>query len=265
MSRRAASRRRAARVAALRGQDRAWPARLPRRGRISARSPRTSRISAALRQLPGLAVQRLMADGYGFGGEGDWKTAVLLRALKAMSAGLAGGHVVHGGLHLPPGARAASSSSARTCSRSARRSPPGRRRARSTRSASAAGRTRCGWSSTPRPALPWSSASPTSATGSGSWPTRSTSSPRLSRCPGSRSPGRSGGRARLAHLDRGVADGRRPAPHRAVRRRRHRGAHRLLADMLGVELLIIDADTTIRRFASEMRWNQAYYRLAQGF
>ena len=33
-----------------------------------------------LRQLPGLAVQRLMADGYGFGGEGDWKTSVLLRA-----------------------------------------------------------------------------------------------------------------------------------------------------------------------------------------
>jgi L-arabinose isomerase len=44
-----------------------------------------------LRQLPGLAVQRLMADGYGFGGEGDWKTAVLVRALKAMSADLAGG------------------------------------------------------------------------------------------------------------------------------------------------------------------------------
>ncbi|WP_306319443.1 MULTISPECIES: L-arabinose isomerase [unclassified Streptomyces] len=38
-----------------------------------------------LRQLPGLAVQRLMADGYGFGGEGDWKTALLLRALKAMT------------------------------------------------------------------------------------------------------------------------------------------------------------------------------------
>ncbi|WP_103502275.1 L-arabinose isomerase [Streptomyces sp. SM14] len=38
----------------------------------------------ALRQLPGLAVQRLMADGYGFGGEGDWKTAALLAAAKAM-------------------------------------------------------------------------------------------------------------------------------------------------------------------------------------
>jgi L-arabinose isomerase len=44
-----------------------------------------------LRQLPGLAVQRLMADGYGFGGEGDWKTAALVRILKAMGAGARGG------------------------------------------------------------------------------------------------------------------------------------------------------------------------------
>ncbi len=44
-----------------------------------------------LRQLPGLAVQRLMADGYGFGAEGDWKTAALVRAMKVMSQGLPGG------------------------------------------------------------------------------------------------------------------------------------------------------------------------------
>jgi len=44
-----------------------------------------------LRQLPGLAVQRLMADGYGFGGEGDWKTAALLRSMKTMAFGLEGG------------------------------------------------------------------------------------------------------------------------------------------------------------------------------
>ncbi len=44
-----------------------------------------------LEQLPGLAVQRLMADGYGFGAEGDWKTAALVRAMKVMAAGLAGG------------------------------------------------------------------------------------------------------------------------------------------------------------------------------
>ena len=44
-----------------------------------------------LRQLPGVAVQRLMADGYGFGAEGDWKTSVLVRLLKVMGAGLPGG------------------------------------------------------------------------------------------------------------------------------------------------------------------------------
>ena len=44
-----------------------------------------------LKQLPGLAVQRLMADGYGFGAEGDWKTAALVRAMKVMAAGLNGG------------------------------------------------------------------------------------------------------------------------------------------------------------------------------
>ena len=44
-----------------------------------------------LEQLPGLAVQRLMADGYGFGAEGDWKTSALLRAVKIMGTGLKGG------------------------------------------------------------------------------------------------------------------------------------------------------------------------------
>jgi L-arabinose isomerase len=38
-----------------------------------------------LRQLPGLAAQRLMANGYGFGAEGDWKTAILLAGVKAMA------------------------------------------------------------------------------------------------------------------------------------------------------------------------------------
>ena len=44
-----------------------------------------------LKQLPGLAVQRLMADGYGFGAEGDWKTCALLRAAKTMAKDLPGG------------------------------------------------------------------------------------------------------------------------------------------------------------------------------
>jgi len=45
-----------------------------------------------LQQLPGIAVQRLMADGYGFGAEGDWKTAALVRAMKIMATGLEGGN-----------------------------------------------------------------------------------------------------------------------------------------------------------------------------
>ena len=44
-----------------------------------------------LRQLPGIAVQRLMADGYGFGAEGDWKAGALVRILKVMAEGLSGG------------------------------------------------------------------------------------------------------------------------------------------------------------------------------
>ena len=44
-----------------------------------------------LTQLPGLAVQRLMASGYGFGAEGDWKHAAMVRALKVMGHGLKGG------------------------------------------------------------------------------------------------------------------------------------------------------------------------------
>src|SRR5690606_1780685 len=59
----------------------------------------------SLPQLPGLAVQRLMADGYGFGAEGDWKTAILVCVASVMGARLPGG----GGLvedytyHLVPG------------------------------------------------------------------------------------------------------------------------------------------------------------------
>ena len=54
-------------------------------------SPTRSRTCTDLRQLPGLAVQRLMADGYGYGAEGDWKHAALVRLMKVMSHGLDGG------------------------------------------------------------------------------------------------------------------------------------------------------------------------------
>jgi L-arabinose isomerase len=56
-----------------------------------------------LKQLPGMAVQRLMAKGYGFAGEGDWKTAVLLRALKTMSGNVATSFMEDYTYHLEPG------------------------------------------------------------------------------------------------------------------------------------------------------------------
>ncbi len=73
-----------------------------------------------LRQLPGLAVQRLMADGHGFGAEGDWKTAILVRLAKVMGYGLAGGASLMEDYtyELTP---ATKRSSGRTCSRCARR------------------------------------------------------------------------------------------------------------------------------------------------
>jgi L-arabinose isomerase len=45
-----------------------------------------------MKQLPGIATQRLMAEGFGYAGEGDWKTAALVRAMKVMGAGLPGGN-----------------------------------------------------------------------------------------------------------------------------------------------------------------------------
>lgn len=50
-----------------------------------------------LAQLPGIAVQRLMEDGYGFGAEGDWKTAALVRAMKVMRAHVGSVSVDRGG------------------------------------------------------------------------------------------------------------------------------------------------------------------------
>ena len=88
-----------------------------------------------LRQLPGLAVQRLMADGYGFGGEGDWKTSALLRASKVMGDGLPGGtsFMEDYTYHFGPGQPRRSS--APTCSRSALDRRGKAVAARSTRSA----------------------------------------------------------------------------------------------------------------------------------
>ena len=111
----------------------------------------------ALQQLPGLAVQRLMADGYGFGAEGDWKTAVLVRTAAVMGAGLPGGASPHGGLHVPPRARQRADPRRPHARGQPVASTTAKPTSRSTRSASAARTTRCASSSPPTPARPsWS-------------------------------------------------------------------------------------------------------------
>ncbi|GAA0365534.1 L-arabinose isomerase [Microbispora corallina] len=217
-----------------------------------------------LRQLPGLAVQRLMADGYGFGGEGDWKTSVLLRTLKVMSAGLPGGtsfmedytyHLTPGeelilGAHMlevcPTIAGGTPSCEIHPLGIGNREDPvrlvfdarPG--------AAVVVGLADMGERFRlvaneidvvaplePLPSLPVARAvwrpRPDLRTSAESWLTAG-------------------------------------APHHTVLSAAV-GAEELtdFADMLGVELLVIDADTTSRQFAKELRWNQAYYRLAQGF
>ena len=115
-------------VAALRRPDRGRPCALPRRAAAFGAFTDTFEDLGGLRQLPGLAVQRLMADGYGFGGEGDWKTAILVRLVKVMARGLPGGTSFMEDYTYHLGAGRRRRSSARTCSRSARRSPAAGRR-----------------------------------------------------------------------------------------------------------------------------------------
>ena len=217
-----------------------------------------------LRQLPGLAVQRLMADGYGFGGEGDWKTAALVHTLKAMSAGQPGRDVVHGGLHVPPRPRRAEG---------ARR--PHARGVSVDHDGGAAGRdpsaehrrprgSRCASCSPPTPARASSSASPISATVSASCSTASISSPPTSRCPSSRWPTPCGSRdpTYRRRWSRGCAPAGRTTP--CLSTAVDTEAMIDLAEILRTELVVIDEHTTTRSFADELRWNQAYYRLAQG-
>jgi L-arabinose isomerase len=214
-----------------------------------------------LRQLPGLAVQRLMADGYGFGGEGDWKTSVLLRTLKAMTPGgtsfmedytyhLTPGEELILGAHMlevcPSIAAGTPSCEIHPLGIGGREDPvrlvfdavPGPGIVvgladLGDRFRLVANEIDVVAPPEPLPSLPVARAvwrpRPDLRTSAESWLTAG-------------------------------------APHHTVLSTAV-GTEELsdLADMLGVELVVIDAETTTRRLTKELRWNQAYYRLAQGF
>ena len=207
-----------------------------------------------------------MADGYGFGGEGDWKTAALRAHAEGHGARAARRHVLHGGLHLPPRRPASRGSSARTCSRSARRSPPSRprceihplgdRRPGGPGPAGVRRRARARRRRRPRP---------TSATASGSIANEvdvvEPDEP-LPRLPVARAVWKPRPTSRRRPRA-GCSPAARTTPcSRTARRTSRRSSD--FAEMAGVELLVIDENTTTEQFAKELRWNEAYYRLAQG-
>ena len=216
-----------------------------------------------LRQLPGLAVQRLMADGYGFGAEGDWKTSVLVRTLKAAASGLPGGtsfmedytyHLVPGeekilGAHMlevcPTIADQQPSLEIHPLAIGAREDP-----VRLVFDAAPGAAVVLGMADVgdrfrlvaneievvpphePLPNLPVARAvwkpTPDLRTSTEAWLT-------------------AGG------------------PHHTVLSTALSTEHLWdLAEMADTELVVIDEHTESRRFAQELRWNQVYYRLAQG-
>jgi L-arabinose isomerase len=215
-----------------------------------------------LRQLPGLAVQRLMADGYGFGGEGDWKTSVLVRALKMMAPEGGTSFMEDYTYDLTPGQeRILGAHMLEVCPSIAADTP-----SCEIHPLGIGGRedpVRLVFDAAPGPAVVVGMAD-------------------------------LGERFRLVANEIEVVVPDHPLPKLPVARAVWKPAPDLstsaeswltaggphhtvlstavtteeltdLAEMTTTELVVIDEDTTPRRFANELRWNQAYYRLARGF
>lgn len=216
-----------------------------------------------LRQLPGIACQRLMADGYGFGGEGDWKTSVLVHGVKAIGHGRPGGTSFMEDYTYDfsdGGGRILGAHMLEVCPSIAADTPS------------------CevhplGIGGREDPVRLVFDAAPGAATVVGI--------------------ADMGDRFRLVCNEVTVVPPTRPLPKLPVARAvwepkpdfatsaeswlQAGGPHHTVlstavttddlvdfATMVGTELLVIDDATTSRRFADEIRWNQAYYRLAQG-
>jgi L-arabinose isomerase len=217
-----------------------------------------------LKQLPGIAVQRLMADGYGFGAEGDWKTAALVRAMKVMAAGLAGGtsFMEDYTYHLDPGRPLVlGAHMLEICPSMAAGRP-----SLEIHPLSIGGKedpVRLVFDAPPGPAL---NAAILDLGGRfrmlvNEVDTVATPEP-LPKLPVARAVWHCRPNLQTAAAAWILAGG----PH-------HTGFSQAVctaqleafAEMAGIELVVIDNDTTLRQFKNELRWNEAYYRLAGGF
>jgi len=217
----------------------------------------------ALKQLPGLGVQRLMAEGYGFGAEGDWKTAILVRVANVMGAGLPGGASLMEDYtyDLPPGdeqilgahmlevAPSLSSAKARLEVHPlgiGDRDDP----------------VRLVFTADPGPAVVVAMSDMRDRFRLVANVVENVEAPDLPKLPVGRAiwrPQPDFATSASCWLAAGAAH------HTVMSTAVGIEVFRDFAEMAGIELLVIDDQTTVNGFAHELKWNQAYYRLAQGF
>ena len=216
-----------------------------------------------LKQLPGLGVQRLMADGFGFGGEGDWKTSVMLRTLKAASEGMPGGtsFMEDYTYNLAPGCeRILGAHMLEVCPSIAAEKP--KLEIHPLGIGSREDPVRLVFDAAPGPGV---------VLGINDMGDRfrlvaneievvEPDEP-LPRLPVARAVWKPAPDLRTSTEAWLTAGG----PHHTVLSTALTTEHLFdLAGILGTELVVIDSETTMRQFVKELRWNSAFYRLAQG-
>lgn len=216
----------------------------------------------ALTQLPGLAVQRLMAEGYGFGAEGDWKTAILVRVANVMGAGLPGGaslmedytYDLAPGDEKILGAHMLEVSPTLTTARPRlERHPLG--------IGGKADPVRLVFTADPGPAVVVAMSDMRDRFRLVANVVENVAAPDLPNLPVGRAiwkPAPDFATSAACWLTAGAAH------HTVMTTAVGVEVFRDFADIAQTELLVIDEDTTVREFQREIRWNQAYYRLARG-
>ena len=217
----------------------------------------------ALKQLPGLAVQRLMAEGYGFGAEGDWKTAILVRIASVMGAGLPGGaslmedytYDLVAGDEKILGAHMLEVSPSLTTKKPRLEIHP----------LGIGGKedpVRLVFTADPGPALVVAMSDMRDRFRLVANVVENVEAPDLPKLPVGRAvwkPAPDFATSAACWLAAGAAH------HTVMTTAVGIDVFRDFADIAKTELLVIDDSTTVRGFQQELRWNQAYYRLAQGF
>ena len=215
-----------------------------------------------LTQLPGLAVQRLMADGYGFGAEGDWKTAVLVRIANVMGAGLPGGASLMEDYtyDLVPGDEKILGAHMLEVSPSLSTQRP-RLEVHPLGIGGKDDPVRLVFTADPGPALVVAMSDMRDRFRLVANVVENVDAPDLPKLPVGRAvwkPAPDFATSAACWLAAGAAH------HTVMTTAVSLDVFRDFAEIARTELAVIDEQTTVRGFQQELRWNQAYYRLAQG-